>query len=591
MKEQLTQLLSAAFNTLQARHNWPADLRPNIRLEPSKDKNHGDFASNLALSLAKPTANKPRDIAQLFSDEMMQAGHDWLAKIEVAGPGFINFYIRKGLIEQQVLAAVIEQGEQFGRTQQQTALKIQVEFVSANPTGPLHVGHGRGAAYGSSLANILEAVGHQVSREYYINDGGRQMHILAVSTWLRYLQLNGHDLHFPDNGYQGEYIKQFAQQLKDKYSDRFVHSMDSISSNLPQDASSGGDKERYIDAVIERAKTLLGSTDYMLIHNYSLEKILQDIRQDLSEFSIDYQSWFSERSLMDDNAITTAIDKIKDSNPQDLYEKDGALWFKTTHYNDDKDRVVIRENGESTYFASDIAYHHNKFQRGFDRIINILGADHHGYIARLKAALSALDIDPDRLQVRLVQFANLYRGEERLAMSTRSGSFVTLRELREEVGNDAARFIYVTRKAEQHMDFDLELAKSQSKDNPVYYVQYAHARLASIWRKLKEANLSYDSNTGLAALAALELDAERNLIKQLSQYPNCLQKAAEDYAPHQVATYLRELASEFHTYYNAHKLIIDDDNQRNARLTLALAIQQVLKNGLNLLGVSAPNTM
>ena len=485
-----------------------------------------------------------------------------------------------------MIRTIFEAGAQFGRATPNSRERVQVEFVSANPTGPLHVGHGRGAAYGATISNLLEAAGYQVHREYYVNDAGRQMNILATSVWLRYLEALGETFPFPSNGYKGDYIRDIAETLHKEVGDRLHHPADTVFEGVPADEPAGGDKEAHIDGLINRARTLLGA-DYEHVFNLALNSIVEDIRNDLEEFGVTYQEWFSEKSVQPQ--VERAIQILQDKGY--IYEKDGALWFRSTDFGDDKDRVVRRENGETTYFASDIAYHLNKFERGFDRVINVWGADHHGYICRVKAALQAMGLDPERLVVKLVQFAILYRGGERVQMSTRSGSFVTLRELREEVGNDAARFFYVTRKADQHLDFDLDLAKSQSKDNPVYYIQYAHARVCSVHRKLAEQNLDWTPEDGLAALDALTLPEEKAIAQMLARYPEVVANAAEQLEPHQVTHYLRDLASEFHAWYNNNRVLEDDARLRNARLALSEAVRSVIHNGLSLLGVSAPESM
>lgn len=585
MKQQIAQLLESALQTLQAQGTLPADIVPDIQVENTRDKSHGDFATNLALMLAKPAKSNPRALAQQLCDALPASNA--IDKTEIAGPGFINFFVNDSAIY-SVIGDVLEAGEEFGRQSIDTANRVQVEFVSANPTGPLHVGHGRGAAYGATVADLLQAAGVNVEREYYVNDAGRQMNILAASVWLRYLEHQGATLAFPANGYQGEYIRDIAADLASRCGDRLVRTIDEVFADIPADEPAGGDKELHIDALIERAQTLLGN-DYMQVFNAGLDAILADIREDLGEFGVDYQCWFSERSLTSSGDVDQALERLQQSGH--LYEQDGNIWFRSTDYGDDKDRVVKRANGQTTYFASDIAYHMNKFERGFDKVINVWGADHHGYITRVKAAISALGYDPERLVVKLVQFAILYRGGERVQMSTRSGSFVTLRELRDEVGNDACRFFYVTRKADQHMDFDLDLAKSESKDNPVYYIQYAHARVCSVLRKLESEGMHWDQAAGLNALSRLDTEAERDLVTALSKYPETLQNAAHNFEPHVLANYLRELASDFHTYYNGHKMLIDDAELRNARITLSVAVRQVLANGLELLGVSAPEQM
>ena len=585
MKQQIAQLLESALQTLKAQDVIPAEIAPNIQVENTRDKAHGDFATNLAMMLAKPAKSNPRALAQLLCDALPES--NVIDKTEIAGPGFINFFVNDSAIY-SVIGDVLEAGSEFGRQSVDTANRVQVEFVSANPTGPLHVGHGRGAAYGATLADLLQAAGVNVEREYYVNDAGRQMNILAASVWLRYLENRGATLVFPANGYQGEYIKDIAAGLASRCDDSLVRTIDEVFADIPADEPAGGDKELHIDALIERAQALLGD-DYMQVFNAGLESILADIREDLGEFGVEYQCWFSERSLTSSGDVDQALERLQQSGH--LYEKEGNLWFRSTDYGDDKDRVVKRANGQTTYFASDIAYHMNKFERGFDKVINVWGADHHGYITRVKAAISALGYDPERLVVKLVQFAILYRGDERVQMSTRSGSFVTLRELRDEVGNDACRFFYVTRKADQHMDFDLDLAKSESKDNPVYYIQYAHARVCSVLRKLESEGMSWDQSAGLAALERLDTEAERDLVTALGKYPETLQNSAHNFEPHMLANYLRDLASDFHTYYNGHKMLIDDGQLRNARITLSVAVRQVLANGLQLLGVSAPEQM
>jgi arginyl-tRNA synthetase len=585
MKNHIAQLLTSSITTLKTNAELSADVVAAIQVSPTKDKQHGDFASNIALLLAKPAGINPREMAKKLIAALPESPH--IKKVEVAGPGFINFFLNAASIF-AVIPEILSQGAQFGHSDIGKGKKIQVEFVSANPTGPLHVGHGRGAAYGSSVADLLEATGHDVTREYYVNDAGRQMNILAVSVWLRYIELCGQTFTFPSNGYKGMYVRDISSALKSIQDALFNRPIDDIFKDVPADEPQGGDKETHIDALIERAKSLLGD-DYLTVFNAALNSVLDDIKEDLTQMGVTYQSWFSEKSLADNHAVEKAIQQLQTLGH--VYEKDGALWFASTVFGDDKDRVVKRDNGETTYFASDIAYHINKFERGFDEVINIWGADHHGYIPRVKAALQALQLNPNRLDVRLVQFAILYRGQERVQMSTRSGSFVTLRELREEVGNDATRFFYVMRKSEQHMDFDLELAKSHSKDNPVYYIQYAHARICSVLRKVEEQGLTYDQTDGVAHLDLLNHAQEQAVINRLTHFTDIISQAALAREPHQLANYLRDLAGEFHTYYNDQRMMIDEKNLRNARLSLSMAVRQVIKNGLTLLGVSSPEVM
>ena len=585
MKEQIALLLNGVIEALKADGKLPTDLEPNIQVENTRDKAHGDLATNLAMTLAKPARQNPRAIAEMILQALPES--TIVDKAEIAGPGFINFFVNDAAIY-SVVENVLDEADQFGRSKSSSDDRVQVEFVSANPTGPLHVGHGRGAAYGATLADLLEAGGMNVEREYYVNDAGRQMNILAVSVFLRYLELLGDNITFPANGYQGEYIRDIAADLKSSQGDALQCSLDDLYLDVPADEPAGGDKELHIDGLIDRAQNILGA-QYRTLFDAGLDSILSDIREDLGEFGVNYQCWFSERSLTSSGDVDEALKRLDDKGY--LYEEGGNIWFKSTEFGDDKDRVVKRANGQTTYFASDIAYHMNKFERGFQTVINVWGADHHGYITRVKAAIQALGYDPERLVVKLVQFAILYRGSERVQMSTRSGSFVTLRELRDEVGNDACRFFYVTRKADQHMDFDLDLAKSESKDNPVYYIQYAHARICSVLRKLESEGLAWDKAMGLASLERLDSEAERDLVTALGKYPETVKNAATNFEPHQLANYLRDLASDYHTYYNGHKMLIDDEALRNARITLSMAVRQVIANGLTILGVSAPEQM
>ena len=588
MKNTIQTLLTQALSSLKSSDVIPSELSPNIVITRTKDRGHGDFACNLAMMLAKPAAKPPREVAQLIIDAMPE--NDQLDKVEIAGPGFINFFVAKSNTL-SIVNTINTQADTYGLSNIGAGRKVQVEFVSANPTGPLHVGHGRGAAYGATVASLLSAVGFEVHREYYVNDAGRQMDILGTSVWLRYLQHCGEEIPFPSNGYQGEYVKDIAEQLYAQHDKNLMHPARAVYEDIPPDEPAGGDKELHIDGLINRAKTLLGDESYLQVFDLGLNTILDDIREDLKEFGVEYEEWFSERSLASKGLIKQAIERLQKANY--VYEKNGALWFKSTEFGDEKDRVVVRDNGQSTYFASDIAYHMDKLERGFDRVIDIWGADHHGYIPRVRAALQALGDDVDKLDVLLVQFAILYRGGKKVPMSTRSGSFVTLRELRDEVGSDAARFFYVLRKCEQHMDFDLDLAKSQTKDNPVYYIQYAHARICRVFFQLAEKNLRHNAQQGSENLASLTQKNEVALITSLAKYPDIVEKAALNEEPHLVAHYLRELANELHSCYNAddYKFIVDDEIVRNARLTLINATRHVLHNGLKLLGVSAPESM
>ena len=554
-----------------------------IQVTPSKEKSQGDFASNVALANARQAGMAPRQLAQALVDAIQ--GSDWIERIEIAGPGFINFFLKSGF-NQSLVQQILQQGAEFGRSQQGAGQRVQVEYVSANPTGPLHVGHGRGAAYGATLVNLLRAVGYDVYSEYYVNDAGRQMDILATSVWLRYLELAGEEIAFPSNGYQGDYVWDIGATLHRDNGDEFRRSAAEVFRGVHADHPDG-DKEKHIDDLIDNAKQLLGAQRYRRLFDLGLNTLVDVIRRDLSAFGVEFEEWFSERQLTEQGVVDKALDTLRDKGR--IYESHGALWFRSSEFGDEKDRVVRRDNGQTTYFASDIAYHMNKFDRGFDRVINIWGADHHGYIARVKASLEAMDYPADRLEIQLVQFANLYENGQKVAMSTRSGEFVTLRELREDVGPDAARFFYVMRKSDQHMDFDMDLAREQSSDNPVYYVQYAHARVCSVERQCREQGIEID--LGQANLETLTNEHEQAVLKQLSLYPERLLSAAERREPHVVVNYLRELAQVFHAWYNAHKFIVDDAGLRNARIALAFATRQVIRNGLELTGVSAPEQM
>ena len=576
MKQQLSAAINTALVCLRDQLESEFEIPAKIQIESTRDPSHGDFASNVALALGKVLGMAPRDLAERIIANLPDS--DDIAKVEIAGPGFINFFIQQ-TTQSLILQTIAEQGNAFGRHSQYQGRRALVEFVSANPTGPLHVGHGRGAAYGAVVSNLLSAVGYEVDREYYVNDAGRQMDILAASVYLRYLQSHGQELTFPDNAYQGDYIKDIASQLQSEHGDRFCHSISAIE---------GDDAESRLDQLISQVKQLLGE-DYRLFHSHALNTILKDIQQDLKQFGVEFEDWFSERSLSDNDQIGKAIQTLQENGH--LYVKDGATWFKSTALGDEKDRVIIRDNGEGTYFASDIAYHHEKFLRGYDKIIDIWGADHHGYIARVRAALKALGHDDSKLDVLLVQFVALYRGDEKMSMSTRSGEFISLAELREEVGTDATRFFYVMRKSEQHLDFDLELAKSNSKDNPVYYIQYAHARICRLFEKLQAVHGAYEFEHSLSYLDKLDNEREQQLLKQLAQYPELILKAAEQYAPHNLVYYLKDLGNSFHSYYDTHRILDMPEDVLLARMALCFGVRQVIANGLGLLGVRAPKSM
>lgn len=586
MKKKLEALIQQAVAGLKNQGVIAEDMPVTITVERTRDPQHGDFATNAAMMLAKAAKTNPRQLAEKLVTAL--PCDTAVIKVEIAGPGFINFFMDASA-QFDVIKHIHDAGREFGRSRIGSGQKVQVEFVSANPTGPLHVGHGRGAAYGSAVADLLEAAGFDVHREYYVNDAGRQMDILATSIWLRYLEECGEAVRFPDNGYRGEYVGEIARDFYAKVKENYRHPIHTVLDEVPLDEGQGGDKEAHIDGLIAKAKSLLGPAAYREVFKAGLDNILDDIKNDLSEFGVNYAQWFSEQQLMDDGSVEQALARLRASGH--LYEKDGAIWFASSALGDEKDRVVRRENGQYTYFASDIAYHMNKLDRGFDQIIDVWGADHHGYIPRVKAAIQALGADASKLKVLLVQFATLYRGDEKVQMSTRSGEFVTLRQLRDEVGKDAARFFYVMRRSEQHMDFDLQLATSKTNENPVFYVQYAHARVCSVFRQLAEKQLTRDIPSGMAHLHLLSEEHEHALLSTLMRYPEVLERAAVTHEPHQLILYLRELANDFHTYYNAHQFLVEDDILRNARLNLIAAVRQVLANGLRLLNINTPESM
>ena len=583
VKSQLTALLQQALASVA-----PTATDTPIHLERPRDPTHGDFATNLAMQLAKALKKNPREIAQQLLRELPVS--ILVSKAEIAGAGFINFTLDATAKTSAVRTVLIE-GENYGRLTSGGWQKVQVEFVSANPTGPLHVGHGRGAAYGASLANLLTFAGWDVTREYYVNDAGRQMDILGLSTWLRYLEQNGVDVPFLPNAYQGGYVRDMAAQISAAHGTKYVRPAAAVLAGTPglpeatrADDEAKRQRDQHLDALIANAKELLGP-DWAYIHQHALSEQLADCRSDLEEFGVHFDVWFSEKALFDTGLVTRCVDLLEKKGH--LYVQNGARWFRSTTFGDEKDRVVQRENGLYTYFASDIAYHLNKFERGFDKVINIWGADHHGYISRVTGAITALDLDAAKLQVALVQFAVLYRNGQKASMSTRSGEFVTLRELRGEVGNDACRFFYALRKSDQHLDFDLDLAKSQTNENPVYYIQYAHARICSVlaqWNGDPEGLAETD-------LSPLTNPRELAIANKLAEFRDVIDNAARELAPHLIAFYLKDLAGEFHGWYNAERMLVDDVVLRDARVALASAVRQTIRNGLSILGVSCPESM
>lgn len=581
MKKQIQELIAKSLNHLESEEIIPATDLSKITIENSRDSAHGDFASNIAMVLAKTAKTNPRQLAENIIKHLPES--DLLEKTEIAGPGFINFFLKQNTY-QSIIVDILDKGDRYGDSNIGNNIATLVEFVSANPTGPLHIGHGRGAAYGAVVANLLKKAGFKVSCEYYINDAGRQMDILAVSVWLRYLQHCGQEIPFPDNAYQGDYINDIAVALHLECADKFLKRPEKILPLFEEE-----DPEIKIDKLIKHCIDGLGEENYRIVFDAGLNSILATIKNDLHDFGVEFDNWFSERSLVDNGTVNKCIDILTTNDW--VYEKGGAQWFRSSKLGDEKDRVLIRENGQATYFASDIAYHLSKVERGFEKIIDIWGADHHGYIARVKASMQALELSPEKLEILLVQFATLYRGKEKLQMSTRSGEFITLQKLQDEVGKDAARFFYIMRKSEQHLDFDMELAKSQSNDNPVYYIQYAHARICSVFRQMPEKGYTYNQNEALADLSVLTESHEIKLLSALARYPEVIENAAQAYEPHQLVYYLKDLANDFHTYYNASHFLIDNNEVRNARLALIVATKQVIQNGLSLLGVSSPEEM
>lgn len=585
MKDQITALLTEALKRLPGVMEATDGQLPVPEVSRTKDPAHGAYASNIAMQLAKPLRKSPRDIAAAICEHLPE--NAIVQDTAIAGPGFINFFLHDDTAN-AVVSQALSQGAGFGHSEPADPQRILLEYVSANPTGPLHVGHGRHAAFGATLANLLRAAGYDVTEEYYVNDAGRQMDILAASVLVRAIQTDNTDLPFPTAGYRGAYINDIAKDWHQALPDGLPANVAALTEALPADGEEDA-KEAYIDALIANAERWLGNDAFRALREFAKEAILDDIRDDLTGFGVTPDNFFSEAGLAQDGALDTALDVLRDNNV--LYEKGGAWWFRATDYGDEKDRVVVRDNGKTTYFASDIAYHLNKRRRGFDVLLDVLGSDHHGYIARVRAGLVAMGEPAESLDVRLVQFVSLYRGGEKMQMGTRSGNFVSLRALREEVGNDAARLFYIMRSNDQHLDFDLELATSQSNDNPVYYIQYAHARIASVFRQLDEQSLAWDQDAGLAGLAALDNTHEAALVSRLDRFSETISSAAEKRAPHMLVNFLRELANELHSYYNAHKFIVDDEQQRNARLALIAATRIALANGLAILGVSAPERM
>ncbi len=531
----------------------PEDL-PEVHLERPKREGQGDWATNVAMQASKVLGTSPRDLALALVERLRNDSH--IRSVEVAGPGFINFFLADRWIG-AVLSSVVKAGGDYGRCDLGKGRKVQVEFVSANPTGPLHVGHGRGAAVGDTIGNILSFAGWQVQKEYYVNDAGLQMTNLGKSTQSRYFELLGRlpDAPFPEDGYKGDYIYDLAREIVDTHGDAFLEVP--LAESLP------------------------------FFKEHSCGVILEGIKKDLARFGVSFDRWFSEKTLYEDDLVQNAVATLTERGY--TYKEDGAMWFRSTDFDDDKDRVLFRSNGVPTYFASDVAYHKNKYDRGFDRVIDVWGADHHGYVPRMRAAIEALGKRSDDFTVALIQFVNLLRDGDQVSMSTRSGQFVTLSDVIDEVGVDATRYYFVMRRSDSHLDFDLELAKKESSDNPVFYVQYANARMASITRTLNERGIPLPSLDDLdeGHLSSVE---EKKLVTRISMFPEEVEKAALELAPHRIVNYLHDLAGDFHSFYNAHR-VLDDDPRRPSRILLVQAAQMVLSNGLNILGISAPERM
>jgi arginyl-tRNA synthetase len=552
MKNTVRKLISDALNRAKKNGDLTLDSAPNIVIEEPKDKKFGDYSTNVAMLMAKSERKNPRAMAEsicsCFSEEPR------VESAECAGPGFINLKMSDSFFAERLRQAR-EKGEDFGRLKMGQGRKINLEYVSANPTGPLHVGHGRGAAVGDTLGNILQFAGFDVCKEYYINDVGNQINILGNSTWVRYLQICGQSIEFPDNHYKGDYIKDIAQEVFDEHGDGFL--------NKPRDESKAYFKK------------------------YANDWVLGGIKSDLKHFRVGHDVWFSEKSLHDQGKVEASLKWLREKGH--IYDKDGAVWLKSSAFEDDKDRVIIKQDGSQTYFCSDIAYHKDKIDRGFYKIIDIWGADHHGYVPRMEAVLEAMEFSKDVFKVALVQFVTLKRGGEKAQMSTRSGEFITLSEVVDEVGVDAARFFFLMRSADSHLDFDLELAKQKSNDNPVFYVQYAHARICSVFQTAVDSTVK--TSTINEANLSLFGEDEIDLAKKVLAFPGVVEKAAESLEGHRITYYLQELSSNFHSYYRKNRVVTEDVPLTLARLALLDCVRNVLKMGLGLMGISAPEKM
>ena len=587
MKELLVKLLNNALKNLEKIEN--IDLaKIKVEIKKNKQKDHGDYSTNLAMIIAKKLSKPPLEVAELLVKETIKEKS--IQQIKIAEPGFINFFIQEDSYL-EILKKINKEKENFGKIKPGSKEKILIEYVSSNPTGPLHVGHGRGAAFGSVLSNILRARGFCVDEEYYVNDRGRQTEILALSVWVRYVQIFENQIPFPKGCYQGNYIYEIAKEVHDLYGEKYI-----LKNNLLIELSQAltdKNQEEDLDLLINLIRAKL-KKKFLELSEFSLKFILEGIKEDLNCFGVKQNLWFKETSLFsktrkDPSLMDKSMSKLEEGGF--IYEKEGASWFRSSDFKDDKDRVVRRGNSQTTYFASDIAYHLNKYQRGYKKIINIWGADHHGYLPRVSAAIKALGEDVKKLDVVFIQFANLLREGEKISMSTRGGEFVTLKELMEEVTPEAARFFFINRKGEQHLDFDLDLAKKQNQENPLYYIQYAHARICSLFQKLNVEKKSYKERIAIENLNNLNDGLEIEMMKILSQYSEVIAKSAKNYEPHLICYYLRELASSFHSYYNNQKILVENQRELQPKLFMLFAIRQVIFNGLTILGISSPTSM
>ena len=576
IKKTLSQILEDLYSQIE-----PEVKNLKISIQDNKEKEHGDLATNIAMVLAKPLKKNPKEIAEEIKQNFVL--DEKIIKIEVAGPGFLNFFLSKDS-HGEILEQIQKENKDFGKSGSKQS-KVLIEYVSSNPTGPLHVGHGRGAVFGSVLSSLLEEAGFEVDQEYYVNDFGRQMNILATSVWIRYCQLFSSEIKMMQQGYLGDYLLPVAEKLKDEKSD----SLFKIDESLIEKLNSEDQDDEFTDQLVESLRVIL-KEEFQYIREFALSEILHLIKADLEQCGVHHNAWFSESSLYGndggtDSKVDGSIEELKSRGF--IYEEGGAIWFKSSSLGDDKDRVLKRGNGEYTYFASDVAYHLDKYDRGYDRVINVWGSDHHGYLPRVRAAMDACDRDINKLEVIFIQFANLVKAGKKVSMSTRSGDFITLNELMNEVTTEAARFFYINRKADQHLEFDLDLAKEQSKDNPLYYIQYAHARICSVLRKAENEFEDFDS----VELTLLGSEKEIEILKLLRQYPQLIERAAKAGEPHLLCYFLRDLSGVFHSYYNSEKFLIEDKELMTSRLFLLKGVKQVIANGLRVLGIKAPEEM